>query len=154
MYVNMQLPNAASQERTSTAAAQVEKVLADTPGIEYTTSVVGFSLLSYVRTSYNAFFFVTLKPWDERKTRSEQFQAIKARLNQELAHLPAGTVFSFFPPAIPGVGTVGGFSFVLEDRAGRDVQFLADKLGKFLAAARLLAAAWARTQRAFGPCRP
>jgi HAE1 family hydrophobic/amphiphilic exporter-1 len=136
MYVNMQLPNAASQERTSAAAAQVEKVLANTPGIEYTTSVVGFSLLSYVRTSYNAFFFVTLKPWDERKTRSEEFQAIKARLNQELGHLPAGTVFSFSPPAIPGVGTVGGFSFVLEDRAGRDVKFLADNLGRFLAAAR------------------
>src|SRR3984893_534176 len=58
LYVNMQLPNAASQERTGAAAAQVEKVLANTPGIDYTTSVIGFSLLSYVRTSYNAFFFV------------------------------------------------------------------------------------------------
>jgi HAE1 family hydrophobic/amphiphilic exporter-1 len=136
LYVNMQLPNAASQERTSAAAAQVEKILANTPGIEYTTSVIGFSLLSYVRTSYNAFFFVTLKPWDERKSRAEEFQAIKARLNQELRHLPAGTVFSFSPPAIPGVGTAGGFSFVLEDRAGKDVKFLADNLNKFLAAAR------------------
>jgi HAE1 family hydrophobic/amphiphilic exporter-1 len=136
LYVNMQLPNAASQERTSAAAAQVEKVLANTPGIEYTTSVIGFSLLSYVRTSYNAFFWVTLKPWDERKSRTEEFHAIKARLNQELSRLPAGTVFSFSPPAIPGVGTVGGVSFVLEDRAGKDVKFLADNLSKFLAAAR------------------
>jgi hydrophobic/amphiphilic exporter-1 (mainly G- bacteria), HAE1 family len=136
LYVNMQLPNAASQERTSAAAAQVEKVLANTPGIKYTTSVIGFSLLSYVRTSYNAFFFVTLKPWDERNNRAEQLQGIKARLNQELGHLPAGTVFSFSPPAIPGVGTVGGFSFVLEDRAGKDVKFLGDNLNKFLAAAR------------------
>ena len=136
LYVNMQLPNAASQERTSAAAGQVEKILANTPGIEYTTSVIGFSLLSYVRTSYNAFFFVTLKPWDERKSRAEEFQAIKARLNQELRNLPAGTVFSFSPPAIPGVGTAGGFSFVLEDRAGKDVKFLADNLNKFLAAAR------------------
>jgi hydrophobe/amphiphile efflux-1 (HAE1) family protein len=136
LYVNMQLPNAASQERTSAAAAQVEKVLANTPGIKYTTSVIGFSLLSYVRTSYNAFFFVTLKPWDERNNRTEQLQGIKARLNQELGHLPAGTVFSFSPPAIPGVGTVGGFSFVLEDRAGKDVKFLGDNLNKFLAAAR------------------
>ena len=46
LYVNMQLPNAASQERTSAAAAQVEKILANTPGVEYTTSVIGFSLLS------------------------------------------------------------------------------------------------------------
>jgi HAE1 family hydrophobic/amphiphilic exporter-1 len=98
--------------------------------------VVGFSLLSYVRTSYNGFFWVSLKPWDERKSRAEQYQAIKARLNQELKNLPAGTVFSFSPPAIPGVGTSGGVSFVLEDRAGRDVPFLATNLAKFLAAAR------------------
>ena len=136
LYINMQLPNAASLERTSAAAKQVEQVLADTPGVQYTTSVVGFSLLSYVRTSYNAFFWVSLKPWDERKSRAEQYQAIKARLNQELKGLPAGTVFSFSPPAIPGVGTAGGVSFVLEDRAGRDVPFLASNLAKFLAAAR------------------
>ena len=136
LYVNLQLPNAASQERTSAAAAQVEKILASTPGVEYTTSVIGFSLLSYVRVSYNAFFWVTLKPWDERKNRTQQFQAIKARLNQELRQLPAGTVFSFSPPAIPGVGTAGGFTFVLEDRAGKDIQFLANNLARFLEAAR------------------
>ena len=136
LYVNLQLPNAASQERTSAAAAQVEKILASTPGVEYTTSVIGFSLLSYVRVSYNAFFWVTLKPWDERKNRTQQFQAIKARLNQELRQLPAGTVFSFSPPAIPGVGTAGGFTFVLEDRAGMDIQFLANNLARFLEAAR------------------
>ena len=136
LYINMQLPNAASLERTSAAAKQVEDVLAKTPGVEYTTSVVGFSLLSYVRTSYNAFFWVSLKPWDERQSRSEQYQAIKARLNQQLKQMPEGTVFSFSPPAIPGVGTAGGVTFVLEDRAGKDVKFLGDNLTKFLAAAR------------------
>jgi HAE1 family hydrophobic/amphiphilic exporter-1 len=136
VYVNMQLPNAVSLERTSAAAKQVEQVLANTPGVQYTTTVAGFSLLSFVRTSYNAFFWVSLKPWDERKTRAEQFQEIKTRLNGELSRLPEGTVFSFSPPAIPGVGTSGGFQFVLEDRAGKDVQFLTTNLDKFLAAAR------------------
>ena len=136
VYINMDLPNAASLERTSAAASQVEEILANTPGVEYTTSVVGFSLLSFVRTTYNGFFFVTLKPWGDRTTRAEQYQEIKARLNQQLSKLPQGTAFSFSPPAIPGVGTSGGFQFVLEDRAGRDVQFLADNLNKFLAAAR------------------
>jgi HAE1 family hydrophobic/amphiphilic exporter-1 len=136
LYINMQLPRAASMERTSAAAKQVEDVLAKTPGVQYTTSVVGFSLLSYVRTSYNAFFWVSLNPWDERKTRDEQYQAIKVRLNQELKKLPDGTVFSFSPPAIPGVGTAGGVTFVLEDRAGKDVKFLTDNLNKFMAAAR------------------
>jgi HAE1 family hydrophobic/amphiphilic exporter-1 len=97
---------------------------------------MGFSLLSFVQTSYNGFFFVTLKPWSDRDTRAQQYQEIKARVNQQLSKLPQGTVFSFSPPAIPGVGTSGGFQFVLEDRAGRDVQFLADNLQKFMAAAR------------------
>jgi HAE1 family hydrophobic/amphiphilic exporter-1 len=136
LFINMQLPNSASLERTSAAAKQVEKVLADAPGVQYTTSVVGFSLLSYVRTSYNANFFVSLKPWEDRKSQTEQYQAIKARLNQELKRLPEGTVFAFSPPAIPGVGTAGGVTFVLEDRAGKDVKFLADNLNKFMAAAR------------------
>ena len=136
LYINMQLPNAASLERTSAAARQVEKILADTPGVQYTTSVVGFSLLSFVRTSYNAFFWVSLKPWDDRKSRDEAYQAIKVHLNQQLKQLPEGTVFSFSPPAIPGVGTAGGVTFVLEDRAGKDIQFLTDNLNKFLAAAR------------------
>ncbi len=136
VYINMDLPNAASLERTSAAARQVEEIIANTPGVEYTTSVVGFSLLSFVRTTYNGFFFVTLEPWSDRKTRAEQYQEIKVRLNQHLSKLPQGTAFSFSPPAIPGVGTSGGFQFVLEDRAGRDVQFLANNLDKFLAAAR------------------
>jgi len=136
LFVNMQLPNAASLERTAAASRQVERILAETPGVQYTTSVAGFSLLSFVRTTYNAFYFVTLKPWDERTTRADQFQEIKAHLNRELSRLPQGTVFSFSPPAIPGVGTSGGFTFVLEDRAGRDVQFLAGNLDKFLTAAR------------------
>src|SRR6202795_1980913 len=136
LYINMQLPNAASLERTAAASRRVEKILPGTPGVQYTTSVVGFSLLSYVRTSYNAFFWVSLKPWDDRKSQAEQYQAIKARLNQELKQLPEGTVFSFSPPAIPGVGTAGGVTFILEDRAGKDVQFLTDNLNKFLAAAR------------------
>ncbi len=136
VFINMQLPNAASQERTAAAARDVEKILSNTPGVQYYSSVVGYSLLSSVRTSYNAFYFVTFKPWSDRKTRAEQYQEIKARLNQQLSKLPQGTAFSFSPPAIPGVGTSGGFQFVLEDRAGRDVQFLSDNLDKFLGAAR------------------
>ena len=135
-YVNLQLPSAASLERTDHVAQRIENILAHTPGVQSTTSVVGFSLLSFTRTSYNAFFFVTLKPWDDRTTREQQFQVIKARLNRELSQLPEGIAFDFSPPAIPGVGTSGGFTFVLEDRAGKDVEFLTSNLNAFLVAAR------------------
>jgi hydrophobic/amphiphilic exporter-1 (mainly G- bacteria), HAE1 family len=136
VYINLQLPDGASLERTTAVAADVEKIILNTPGVKYATSVVGFSLLSYVRTSYSAFFSVALKPWDERTTREQQFQSIKVHLNRELSKLPAGVAFSFSPPAIPGVGTSGGFTFMLEDRSGGDVQFLARNLNVFLAAAR------------------
>jgi HAE1 family hydrophobic/amphiphilic exporter-1 len=136
LYVNLQLPSAASLERTDLVARKIENILLHTPGVQSTTSVLGFSLLSYTRTSYNAFFFVTLKPWDDRKTREEKFQVIKARLNRELSQLQEGIAFDFSPPAIPGVGASGGFTFVLEDRAGKDVEFLSSNLSTFLAAAR------------------
>jgi len=136
MYIQMQLPEASSLQATSDAAREVEAVLKSTPGVKYTSTVMGFSLLSLTRTSYNAFFWVTLQPWEDRKHIDEQFQVIKAKLNLKLLTLPQGTVFAFSPPAISGVGTSGGFQFVLEDRAGKDPEFLVNNLNKFLEAAR------------------
>jgi len=135
-YINLQLPNGASLERTTAMAADIEKIILNTPGVQSSTAAVGFSLLSFVRTSYNAFFVVTFKPWDERTSRAEQFQVIKAHLNQQLSKMPAGVGFAFSPPAIPGVGTAGGFTFMLEDRSGGDIQFLTKNLNTFMEAAR------------------
>ena len=136
LYINMQLPEASSIEATSEAAREVESILTSTPGVKYCNTAVGFSLLSLTRTSYSTFFYVTLQPWDDRKKRDEQFQVIKAKLNLKLLTLPQGTVFAFSPPAIAGVGTSGGFQFVLEDRSGREAEFLNRNLAKFLDAAR------------------
>jgi hydrophobic/amphiphilic exporter-1 (mainly G- bacteria), HAE1 family len=135
-YLNIQLPNASSLQRTAQVTSQVEEILAKTPGVEYSTSIIGFSLLSTVRTSYNAFIFVSMKEWGERKSFAEQYQVIKARLNQEFSKLPSAVAFGFSPPAIPGVGTSGGFTFILEDRAGRDIQFLSDNVNKFMTEVR------------------
>ena len=135
-YMALQLPDAASLDRTDEAVRKIEDLLSKTPGIEYTTSVVGFNLLSFVQTTYSGFFFVTLKPWAERKSAEEQFEAIKTRLNQQLYGLTDGVAFAFSPPAIPGVGTSGGYTFMLEDRSGKDIKFLADNVDKFMNAAR------------------
>ena len=70
-------------------------------GCNPTTSVVGFSLLSFTRTSYNAFFFVTLKPWDDRKARAEQFQEIKANLNRALSQTSGRNCVQFLAPRHP-----------------------------------------------------
>jgi HAE1 family hydrophobic/amphiphilic exporter-1 len=136
IFLNVQLPNAASMQRTDALVHKAEQILGETPGVEYTTSVIGFSLLSYARTTYNAFAFVAFKEWGSRTDRAQQMQAIKARLNRELGKLPEGVAFGFSPPAIPGVGASGGFTFMLEDRSGQDVPFLAANVNKFMAAAR------------------
>src|SRR2546422_11056523 len=135
IYLALQLPDAASLERTDQACRKIEDFLSRTPGVQYTTSVIGFSLLSLVQNTYSAFFFVTFKPWSERTKPEEQYPAIKARLNQYLGNLSEGISFAFPPPAIPGVGTSGGFTFMLEDRAGKDVPFLAQNVKTFLEAA-------------------
>jgi hydrophobic/amphiphilic exporter-1 (mainly G- bacteria), HAE1 family len=135
-YVNLQLPNAASLQRTDAICRKIEAILAQTHGVRYTTTVAGFSLLSGVQSSYGGFFFVTLKPWEERKKLTEEYQVLKGRLNLALIQLPEATVFAFSPPAIPGLGVAGGVTFVLEDRADRGVEYLAKNVDSFLAAAR------------------
>ena len=136
VFVGLQLPNSASLQRTDAAAQKVEDIIRATPGVERCTSVIGFSLLSTVTNTYSAFFFVTLKEWSQRTKPDEQYAAIKDHLARELKTVSEGTAFSFSPPAIPGVGTAGGVTFVLEDRSGHDISFLADNLEKFQAAAR------------------
>ncbi len=136
VYVSLQLPNASSMERTTEVAKQVERVILNTPGVQGCTSVIGFSLLSRVQDTYNAFFFVTEKPWDERKKPEEQYTEIRNHITRELSKIRDGIAFSFAPPAIPGVGTSGGVTFMLEDRSGGDLQFLGQNVDKFVAAAR------------------
>jgi HAE1 family hydrophobic/amphiphilic exporter-1 len=136
-YVVAQLPYAASLERTDAVAKKIEAIIQSTPGVKYCTTVEGFSLLSQVQATYNAFFFVTLKPWSQRTKSEEQITAINKHLNSELAKLPEATASAFSPPSIPGVGTSGGFTMMLEDRSGsQDPSFLSQNLDKFMAAAR------------------
>ena len=136
VYAGLQLPNAASLQRNDDASRKIEDMILKTPGVEGATSVLGYSMLSGVQNTYNSFYFITLKEWAERKSPEEQYESIKKHLNQELSKINEGIAFSFPPPAIPGVGTSGGVSFLLEDRSGREPEFLNKNLTAFMAAAR------------------
>jgi HAE1 family hydrophobic/amphiphilic exporter-1 len=136
IYAGLQLPNASSLQRSSEAAREVEKALLETPGVQYVSSVMGFSMLSGVNATYSSFFFVSLKPWEERKTPETSYEGIKAHLQRTLSKVSSGIAFSFSPPAIPGVGTSGGATFILEDRSGGGVDFLAKNAQLFVAEAR------------------
>ncbi|MFM7818112.1 MAG: efflux RND transporter permease subunit [Verrucomicrobiota bacterium] len=133
LFAGLQLPNASSLQRTDAVVRQAEEILKNTPGIKYYSSVVGFSLLSGVNNTYSAFFFITLEEWAKRKKPEEQYTAISAHINREFAKIPEAIGFAFSPPAIPGVGSSGGVTFILEDHTGGDL--LAPNLPKFMAAA-------------------
>jgi hydrophobic/amphiphilic exporter-1 (mainly G- bacteria), HAE1 family len=136
LYAGLQLPDASSLQRSSEAAREVEKIIMDTPGVKYVSSVMGYSMLSGVNATYSSFFFVSFKPWDERKTPEESYDGIKAHLQRELSRVASGISFSFPPPAIPGVGTAGGATFILEDRSGSGIDFLAKNTQIYMAEAR------------------
>jgi hydrophobic/amphiphilic exporter-1 (mainly G- bacteria), HAE1 family len=136
LYVNVQLPFAASLDRTVAVCQQVEDIVLSTPGVKGCATVAGFSLLSFSRNTYSAFLWISLKDWRARTRPEESYEAIKAHLGQMLPRVPGAIAFAFPPPAIQGVGTAGGFTFILEDRAGKDIAFLAANVSKFMDAAR------------------
>jgi HAE1 family hydrophobic/amphiphilic exporter-1 len=132
----LQLPDASSLQRTSAAAAQVENILRNAPGVDHVTTVVGFNMLSGVQNTYSAFFWVTLKEWSERKLADEQYWPIKMYLSEKLRVISQGTPLVFPPPAIPGVGASGGATFILEDRSARGLDFLRENEERFMQAAK------------------
>jgi HAE1 family hydrophobic/amphiphilic exporter-1 len=135
-YLNIQLPDAASLQRTDAFTKKVEAVLESTPGVQYYSTIVGNSLLTQTNATYSAFVFVALKPWDQRKSKDTSITAIMDSVNHKLDRMPEGRAFAFSPPAISGVGTSGGFSFMLEDRTGKSVDYLAENTDRFLQSAQ------------------
>ena len=134
-FVALQLPQGTSLQRTEDASRDVENALHKVPGVQSVTSVIGFSLLSFTQDTYHAFYFVTLKDWDQRKSPDQQFAVIQQNLAKQLGSVKEGLAFSFPPPAIPGLGSSGGVSMVLEDRSGSgDLNFLTANTYKFLGA--------------------
>jgi len=136
LFGGIQLPDAASLQRTEEATRKVEAIVTRIPGVAGCTTINGFSLLSGVSNTYSAFFFITLKPWSERKAPEEQADALLRHINGALYSVQDGFAFAFPPPAIPGIGASGGFTFILEDRTGADISFLTRNLQTFMQALR------------------
>jgi len=137
LLLNVQLPPAASLERTDAVLKKVEAILDKTDGIQAYNTIGGFSLLTRVSASYNGFFFVILKPWEDRPGSQLEAQSIARKLNVAMNNeIPEAIPIALLPPSIPGLGAAGGFSFWLQDRSGGSVDFLDQNLQKFLEACR------------------
>lgn len=134
LYAFSQLPNASSLQRTDQLVRQVSAAIGKIPGVEHVTSVVGFNLLSGVQTTYSAFYFIGLKEWKLRTAPSENAFSLLGIINKKIAAIPGGLFFAFPPPAIPGIGTAGGTTFILEDRLGTDPTFLPKNFDIFMQA--------------------
>jgi len=136
-FLNVQLPPAASLARTDEVCRRIEQILNKIDGIDGTTTIAGFSLISRVSSDNTAFYFVALKPWEERRTAALQARSMVDALNRQLmTRIPDAVAFAFMPPAIPGLGNSGGFSFWLQDRSGGSVAFLDEHVQRFIDAAR------------------
>jgi len=132
-YVNIQLPNAASLQRTSVVSEQIEKILLEYPEVQFVLNATGYSMLTGSNIPNNGFMFVTLNNWSDRDyTAKEMIDKINYRLSKEIK---GAQVFAFGPPAIPGLGSGSGFSIMLQDRAGNSPEYLAENTMNFLRAA-------------------
>ena len=136
-FVQLQLPDAASLQRTDAVMRKMDEILAHTHGIQGYDAIAGFSLLSNTSASYTGFYFLQLDPWEERHSDALSAAGLMRALNQRMAkEIPEAVGFAFGPPAIPGLGTAGGFTFMLQDRSGATVEQLFDNLEKLTQAAR------------------
>ncbi|MFV1966310.1 MAG: efflux RND transporter permease subunit [Pirellulaceae bacterium] len=118
LFVNVQLPDAASLERTLKLVEQVDEVIAKTPGVADRVTISGYSLLSGTAGSNLGMAAVIFEPWDDRTDPRLSQEAILANLREEFRKLDNAIVVGFIPPAIDGLGSAGGFQMELQDRGG------------------------------------
>ena len=137
ILINALLPDAASLERTDAVMKKVEKILEEHEAIEGFNTISGFSLITGAYSSNMGFFFVQLKPWEERHAPELSSFEVVNTLNRAFAQqIPEGGVVAFGPPAIPGLGTGAGFTMQLQDRSGGSPEYLAQQTQRFMEAAR------------------
>jgi HAE1 family hydrophobic/amphiphilic exporter-1 len=136
-FIQIQLPDAASLQRTDAVMRKMDNILAHTHGVQGYDAIAGFSLLSNTSASYTGFYFLQLEPWHDRESTELSADGLMQTLNKKMrAEIPEAIGFAFGPPAIPGLGTAGGFTFMLQDQSAGTVRQLSDAYDALGQAAR------------------
>ena len=139
LFAALIMPEARSLQLTTAAADKVSELIRQNPNVKDVIAISGFSLLTGVQSTNNAFFFVMLKPWEERPNPNQSAQAVTAQLNALLTtKVSEGITMCFQPPAIAGVGSANGVTFMLEDRDGKGTEYLAEQTDIFVKEANKL----------------
>ncbi len=120
IYVTYELPEASSTTRSLEVLNSVMKIMKETPGIGHYAALGGFNIITGATKSNSGTIFTQLKPWDERKDKSLQLAAIIADVQKRMASIKGATILAISPPAIPGLGATGGFTFELEQKESTD----------------------------------
>jgi hydrophobe/amphiphile efflux-1 (HAE1) family protein len=131
----VRLPDGASIERNLAFSKQIQHILQTTPGIHDTSIIGGLDIPTSTNNSNVSTIFATLDPWDKRKAKNVQFASILGSVQQKFFGVEDGFAFAFGLPPILGLGTSGGFEFMLEDRADSGVDQLAQATDELVAAA-------------------
>jgi HAE1 family hydrophobic/amphiphilic exporter-1 len=135
LMIAVQLPDAASLERTDPVCRKMEKIVSELEGVESVTTLVGYSLLTSAYSTNMGFAFASLEDWGERKGEGKHVFELIATLNRQFAmEIPEAAVFAFGPPAIPGLGTGAGFTLMLQDRVGNSPEYLDEQTRNFIQA--------------------
>jgi hydrophobic/amphiphilic exporter-1 (mainly G- bacteria), HAE1 family len=135
LFISLELPQAASSSRTKEVLDQMTQLIMEVPAIKNTTAIGGLNSINFSTKSNAGAFFIQLHPWDERKEKSEQLFGVIAQLQEKFSVIKEGNIVIVPPPAIPGLGRTGGFSFMLEQRASGDIKEFESVVQEFLAKA-------------------
>ena len=130
------LPEAANMNRTRAIARQVGDIYRSLPGVENTMEIAGFDILAGGQKSNGAMVIAGMYPWSERTTPESQLNAVIGQAMGKVNAIPEATVFAFNPPSLPGIGSVGGLTFMIQDRGGSTIEEMSNVSQQFIAAAR------------------
>ena len=136
LFVNVQLPDAASAQRTVEVMDELDAIYREVPGVADTLSIAGFSLLGGHAGSNLGFSVVILKPWGERTASGESLEEIVTSLQKRFRSVQEAIVFAFVPPPIDGLGSAGGFQMELLDRGGAGYEQLQETAEDLVQAGR------------------
>ena len=113
-----QLPDAATLDRTEAVIRRMDEIALKQPGVDHAVAFPGLSINGFTNSPNSGIVFVTLKPFDERKSKELSAGAIAAALNQQYGAIQEAFIAVFPPPPVMGLGTIGGFRMQIEDRGG------------------------------------
>ncbi len=135
LFISLELPEGASSARTRAVMDEMAQIINDTEGINNATGIGGLNAINFSFKPNSGTFFLQMDPWEQRKEPSQQLFGLIGQLTQKFGVIKEANIVVIPPPAIPGLGQTGGFSFMLEQKAGGDIKELEQVMGQFLMAA-------------------